>query len=230
MEGVGLFEKVRVSAVCIGCALAALAVSPSVATAAPSIVHESVSGITETDAILEAQINPQDSSSGALYQFQIVPSGGAFAWTFTCPADRASSLCLQMELQDGALPWGVTSRSTEDQQVTLDLALAGVTLQPGTAYDYRVIAATDVLTPDVIVWAEPIVYGERKTFTTVAVQEPPPEGDSPGDEGPISSSNTVGLQHASPCRRVRHVQRHRHRRAALAPARPARRSPHRHWA
>ena len=183
--------RVGRSAKCLGCVVVALALIPSAAVAAPTIDGESVSGLTETNATLEALINPANPEIGALYQFQITPQGGEFAPAFTCPAGKfpsGSSLCLRMKSQVGALPLGVTAPSSEDLQVSLDLASHEVTLQPGTAYDYRVIAATDVLTFDVIAWEEPIVYGVRKTFTTPSVQPPAEEGSDakpPTEEEPV---------------------------------------------
>ena len=172
---------------CIGMALVALSAMAGEAVASPSIDGESVSGITETDATLQAQLNPHSLENGALYQFQIVELEGVFAPKFACSTEEHSSLCIRMESVAGALPWRVTKLGMEDQAVSLDLAQNGMTLEPGTTYDYRVIAAVDVFGFDVIEWEEPIVYGKRQTFTTASPGEPPPdEEEEPlgGEEEP----------------------------------------------
>ncbi|HET7483764.1 MAG TPA: hypothetical protein VFJ64_00140 [Solirubrobacterales bacterium] len=54
----------------------------------------------------------------------------------------------------------------EATQVSLDLSSVGVTLQPGTPYHYRVLAARAIRTEDTIEWEPPIVAGADQTFTT----------------------------------------------------------------
>jgi hypothetical protein len=135
----------------------------------PTIESESASQISATDATLEAQINPQGAQHGAIYQFQLVANPSEFRPRFTCPNEgfpAHSSLCLPLESQAGALPIGWTASSTEIQSVSVDLASVGTTLDPGTTYHYRLIAANSVQTVDTIAWEEPIVSGPDQTFIT----------------------------------------------------------------
>jgi hypothetical protein len=135
----------------------------------PTIDGESVSGIGTESATLEAQINPNSTKRGAYYQFQIAKDPGEFAGEFTCPTEgfpANTSLCLGVTAQEGALPIHATSAGTSDQAVSLDLESAGTTLEPGTTYYYRVIAAGIVPTEDTTQWKEPTVLGPSEEFTT----------------------------------------------------------------
>lgn len=144
-------------------------------TSAPSIESESASDITETDATLEAQINPQSPERGVHYQFQVVKDASEYLPEFACPTEgfpAGTSLCLGLPSQAGALPISGTAAGMQDQSVSLDLGSAGLTLQPGTTYHYRVIAARIVQTEDTIAWEPPIVYGSDRTFTTPSASMP----------------------------------------------------------
>ncbi len=153
--------------------------TPPSTTAPVAIESESVSQVTSTDATLEAKINPENVKSGARYQFQLVGNPNEYFSTFVCPPEWAdSSLCLGLDTEVEGLPFGHTDPGTEGQTVSLDLAhadRAGVTLKPGTAYHYRVIAATSVLTEDTTQWEGPTVEGSDQTFTTPGTGEPPSE-------------------------------------------------------
>lgn len=142
---------------------------PGSATAVPpSIESESVSGISPTSATLEAMINPQSTERGAYYQFQLAEDPSEFAPEFTCPTEgfpAHSSLCLGITAQEGALPISMISAGASDQAVSLDLENIGVTLELGTTYYYRVIAARIVPTEDTIKWEEPTVFGAAQSFT-----------------------------------------------------------------
>jgi hypothetical protein len=153
----------------------------------PSIEGESASNITPTDATLEAQVNPQSSERGTRYQFQVVANASEYPAEFACPTEgfpAGTSLCLGLTSQSGALPIRVTPAGTQDQAVGLDLASTGMTLQPGTTYHYRVIAARTVQTVDTIRWEDPIVYGPDQTFTT------PPATAPPSIDGELASGIT----------------------------------------
>lgn len=134
----------------------------------PTIENESVSNVSLTDATLEAQINPESTEHNTIYQFQVALKASEFRPKFACPTEGfpGGSLCILMEYQPGALPLRWLPAGTEGTPVGLDLAQAGMELQPNTTYHYRVIAAQSVLTVDVLDWAEPIVYGADKTFQT----------------------------------------------------------------
>jgi len=139
------------------------------ASASPLIESESASNVSLTGATLEAQINPESTEHNAIYQFQVALKASEFRPRFACPTEEfpaGTSLCILMESQPGALPFRWLTAGTEGKPISLDLAQAGMALQPNTTYHYRVIAAQSVLTVDVIDWAEPIVYGADKTFKT----------------------------------------------------------------
>lgn len=140
-------------------------------TSHPVIENESVSSLSPTDATLGARINPEGSEHGVLYQFQVASNASEFRPEFTCPTEgfpAGSSLCLLLESQPGALPLRVLAGGSGGKPVSLDLAQAGMELEPNTTYHYRVIAAESAPTIDTIDWAEPIVYGADQTFKTTA--------------------------------------------------------------
>jgi len=163
--------------------LALGSVAPAQAFPPPTIVGESATGVDSTDATLEAQINPEDTEIGALYQFQVVRNPSEYLSEFACPVGRfpgGTSLCLGLLSQVEALPISDTASGLEPESVSLDLAKAGMTLKPGTTYHYRVIAARRVQTVDQFRWERPIIYGPDQTFPTpplapptVAVRTPP---------------------------------------------------------
>lgn len=153
----------------VGIGLSLTVASNAAAEAPPTIESESVSSLSPTDATLGARINPEGSENNVLYQFQVALNASEFRSAFTCPTEEfpaGSSLCLLLESQPGALPIRVLAAGTGGEPVSLDLAQAGMELQPHTTYHYRVIAAEQVQTIDVIDWAEPIVYGADQTFKT----------------------------------------------------------------
>jgi hypothetical protein len=95
------------------------------ATEAPSIEEISVSNVTQTDATLEAKINPDGPAT--TYRFHLAsPPCGAIK---TCEQNS-------FPLPSGNLPAGTTT-----QTVSLDLDSAGVTLTPGQRYEYWVTAS-----------------------------------------------------------------------------------------
>jgi hypothetical protein len=170
----------------------------------PSIESESASHITQTDATLEAQINPQADQAGDYYQFQLVRSPSEYASEILCPAKLPPTTdgCIGTH-SESALPIGWVCGSCERlgpaQQVQLDLASAGVTLKPGTTYHYRVIAARAVQTEDTIQWEPPTIYGADQTFTTPSGPPPAIESESvshltPTDATLEAQINTEGLE------------------------------------
>jgi hypothetical protein len=147
--------------------IGASAASAAAGAASPAIESESVSQITATDARLEATIEPA-AGRNAYYQFQLAKNPSEFASEFTCPTEDHSSLCLGITPQENALPIGSVCGECEIEPAVgpLDLAKAGITLQPGTTYHYRVIAATAVPTEDTTEWEEPTIFGAAHSFTT----------------------------------------------------------------
>jgi hypothetical protein len=148
------------------------------ASTAPSIESESVSHITATDATVEAQVNLHEAGAGAYYQFQVVRSPSEYASEILCPQKLPPGIDVCVGTQSAsALPIGFipgnTAQPGVDHPVSLDLASAGVTLQPGTTYHYRVLVARRVQTEDTIQWEPPTVYGPDQTFITPATGKAP---------------------------------------------------------
>jgi len=129
------------------------------ASSAPTIEGESVSGLTEHDATLEAQINPGGLET--TYKFQIAQSPACL------PPPMGYMPCGHVEV--GALPGGSVPGASGASSVSLDLAGAGMTLQPSTTYYYRVVATNS---------AGPTVNGPSKTFSTPPTPKPSIESAS----------------------------------------------------
>jgi hypothetical protein len=100
---------------------------PAFAGSPPSIESESVSQVTESNATLEARINPNGLKTS--YQFRL-ESG--------CLPPMACLAITTYPLPGGELP-----ASSEPQSISLDLNSAGVTLKPNTTYAYRVDATNE---------------------------------------------------------------------------------------
>jgi hypothetical protein len=132
------------------------------ASAAPSVVSESVSQITASTATLEATIATQPGEE-AINQFQLATSPGGLAPEFQCPRGFVhSSLCLML---NGETPFPV--QFVKPPGGTVSEKLAGVvTLSPSTTYDYRILAAKTMETLDVWVVEPPVVFGATQSFTT----------------------------------------------------------------
>jgi hypothetical protein len=118
--------------VALSAALASLAAmlvlaSPALAGSPPLIESESVSQVTETDATLEARIDPNGLNT--TYQFRL-ESG--------CLPPMACLAITTYPLPSGELP-----ASSEPQSVSLDLNSAGITLKPHTTYAYSVDATNE---------------------------------------------------------------------------------------
>jgi hypothetical protein len=117
--------------------------SSAMASEPPTIEGESVSGVSEHDATLEAQIETGGLYTG--YQFEIDTNSSYDFTRFACPFSfPGSAQC--MAIVDGEpLPAGLVEPNPRyipagsgEQSVSLDLASIGATLQPGTTYHYRV--------------------------------------------------------------------------------------------
>jgi hypothetical protein len=146
---------------------------PALASSAPTIERESVSGLTEHDATLEAQINTGGaathyrfhleygcdiSGNEACPQFCIVPG--------PCPGPVNGPV-------DIPLPSGVLPGSSQVEHVSLDLHEIGVTLEPATKYRYSIEATNTAGTAE----------GSPQFFTT------PPRGSA----GAAPSINGVSV-------------------------------------
>jgi alpha-tubulin suppressor-like RCC1 family protein len=149
-----------------------------VTPASPSIDSESASSITPSDATLNAAIDPHGLYTA--YQFQIDTNSSYNFPRPACPLELPGyAVCEALlggePLQSGlAEPQpGEISAGSPTQVVSVDLASIPATLQPGTTYHFRVIAANT--------GNGETVYGPDKTFTT-------PTSITSGGSGP--SSNT----------------------------------------
>ncbi len=150
---------------------------------APSIESESVSYVTHNDATLEATINSKELPEGAYYQFQLVKNTSEYLPELTCPEPEVQPPsrpddCNSPDSQrptPGALPIGYIAKAPQGQSVSLDMATAGVTLQPSTTYHYRVLVAKRVQSEDGVDWQRPFVAGPDQTFTTLPPSTPPSE-------------------------------------------------------
>ena len=160
----------------LGLLTCAVALPATTLAATPPAVESTwVSGVSQDDATLDAVIDPEDASVGAYYQFQVVTSTGEFLSEIACPPEadwRPLDGC-DGTLTPSALPIGFIDHSTEGRSVSLDLAAAGVTLQPDVTYRYRVLVARKVPTEDTLQWEGPAVVGPEQTFTTLATRPAP---------------------------------------------------------
>ncbi len=134
----------------------------------PSIESQTASAITEHDATLEAVINPHGRET--VYELQIDTTGNfRFYQTSGCPLNVPGVGCTTEVVSGDPLAPGLVqppeytiAASDEPQQVAVNMATIGATLQPGTTYHYRAIAAN----------GEQIVAGSDQTFTTPSPGSP----------------------------------------------------------
>jgi len=141
--------------------LAFLAFSGSALASSPPVIEsESATNITSTSATLGAVIDPNGLETG--YEFQIDTNGSYNYTQPVCPQLLPAEITCD-SIIDGPPP-PVREPQPEQiaaglggQAVSLDLASIGTTLQPGTTYHYRVIAANG---------GSPTVQGPDQTFTT----------------------------------------------------------------
>jgi hypothetical protein len=158
------------------CAIFAVLPAASLAASSPTIGNSWVSGVTQSDATLQAEVNPENPSAGVYYQFQVVTNASEFQPEIACPPRaelKGADGCGPAPEADGALPIGFLEGGTEIRTASVDLADAGLTLQPDTTYRYRLLAARKVVTEDTIQWEPPAVVGAEGTFTTLATGPAP---------------------------------------------------------
>lgn len=180
-----LFWLIATASACL--ALVAVPAA-SLAASAPTIGNSWVSGVTQTDATLEAEVNPQDPAVGVYYQFQVVANTSEFQPEIACPLRvdlKGTDGCGPGPEVAGALPIGFIGHGTETRTARVDLAASGMTLQPDTTYRYRLLAARKVVTEDTIQWEPPAVVGSEATFTTLAT-------------GPAPQIQSVSISHLTP--------------------------------
>jgi hypothetical protein len=131
--------------------------------------------VTSTDATLEASVDSGSTASGAYYQFQLSEFPTEFPDELNCPPPPSSGPFLPCSGPESptALPIGHIERSDGTTTVVLDLADAGVTLEAGTTYYFRVVAAPAVASEDTIEWEDPVVAGGDGSFSTPGPSKPP---------------------------------------------------------
>jgi hypothetical protein len=206
----------------------------------PAIFGEGVSGVTETDAVLEATIIPGhydawpewEEAGGAYYQFQIAKDPSEFWPEVTCPEENPKSPvngCIgpygildgpfpvaSIERRPGDLPTIRLGGSTQPQQVSLNLSSAGVSLEPSTTYHYRVIAVELVPTVDSPPpWYTPPLYGDDQSFTTPPfpqLPDPPPAVQSPSVQSALNQDGSESARQRGPHHRQPRCQPTRTRR------------------
>lgn len=182
--------------------------------APPSIESESASDITATNATLKAQINPGDAPAGVYYQFQIANDLGEYLSEIVCPPEPPSGPahpCIGAH-SSTALPIGFVPAGSEPSSVSLDLSSAGVTLQPGKTYQYRVLVAKAVQSEDTTEWEAPSIIGGVQTLTTQP--PPPPAAGAPDPQADAAVPPAIWSPLLSPPQR-RHRRHRRHGRPRL---------------
>ena len=176
----------------------------------PSIESESASTLTATDATLEARIDPHEAD--AYYQFQLVSDSGEYASEILCPEPPLPKSVLPCIGTSSSGALSINFIDGEAATVSLDLAGAGITLQPGTTYHYRVLAAKAKPSEDTIEWLGPTVYGADQTFETPE-ESPSSSLDRQGGNTPNSSPPPAGQSPPAiaPQRRRHHHRHHHHK-------------------
>lgn len=161
--------------------LAFLAFSGSALASSPPVIEsESATNITSTSATLGAVIDPNGLETG--YEFQIDTNGSYNYTQPVCPQLLPAEITCD-SIIDGPPPPVREPQSEQiaaglgGQAVSLDLASIGTTLQPGTTYHYRVIAANG---------GSPTVQGPDQTFTT-------PPGGTAGAAPSINGVSVSGV-------------------------------------
>jgi hypothetical protein len=145
--------------------LSPLVSADSSLASSPFISSSRVTHVTSSGATLEAEIGPQGASAGVFYQFQLLHDPGEAPTEIACPSSVPGySVCVGPQ-DSGALPlqW---IPATEAKDVSLDLATAARTLEAGTTYYYRVLAADRIFSEDTAEWEAPAIFGPTKSFTT----------------------------------------------------------------
>lgn len=165
------------------------------ASSPPTIEAESVGGVTDRSASLQAQIDPKGLET--TYHFEIARSGACL------PGEPSSMPCSQVET--GNLPSGTIVPSSQDILVTLDLSTAGISLEPSTTYEYRVIASNSDGS------AEGLIQSFTTSAATVGDSQPATPTPSGSTETKQSQTAVQPQPHQRPAHR-RHHRKHRHRR------------------
>jgi hypothetical protein len=152
----------------------------ALAAEAPAIGSTVAYGITQSDATVEAWIDPGELPEGVYYQFQVVANTSEYLPELACPEHGVPLSkpdgCGGPDsgaITPGALPIGYIEKEPASRYVRLDFAAAGMTLKRGTTYHYRVLAAKRVQSEDTLNWEGPPAIGPDQTFTTLTPGTPP---------------------------------------------------------
>jgi len=191
----------------------------------PQILDESVSGVTETSAVLEATIDPGDGA--AYYQFQLGSERDDHPSELLCPSSMGAMSPCEIDQSPDALPIGKLAGDVQTVELDLgDLVAAGHMdpLNPGSSYGFRVVAAAAVDREDnAIEWEEPAVVGVTEWFTTLGSAAPvlgPPASElatteriTPCRKAPSAYASRCGCRRGLPqkvhgkvkCVKVKHL-------------------------
>ncbi len=171
-------------------ALACLFVANGTALASPASIDSVwVSNVTETDATLNAKIDPNGLYTA--YEFQIDTNARYDYTQHGCPLSIPGRASCQLIVVGKPLPPGLVEPKPEsipagvfgDQTVGVEMASIGATLRPETTYHYRVMASN----------------GEEgggggvsldQTFTTLSAPSSPPHVGSWRSTGSLPSAWT----------------------------------------
>ena len=197
-------------------------ISPEYSAGPATIARQWVSGITKSDATLHAEINGNDLPTH--YELQIDTTGNfRFYQTSSCPLSAAPMICLTVIVPGDPLPPGLVQppeftmpASHDSQQVNVNMAEIGATLQPGTTYFYRAIATN----------GRGLVEGPTETFTT-PLTDPSPVL-VPAETTPAATINDTAPAAALPSSRPRRAK-HRSSRRRGGPCRLRRKGLGRAW-
>jgi hypothetical protein len=173
-----------------------VAVLPAAALAAssPAIEWTNAWNLAPTDATVGAGINPEGLSDGAFYQFQLVKSTSEYLPEMFCSEGGVVQPVGQgcggnWGTPPEVIPLGGKVEGSKGQQVSLDLAGAGVTLTPGTTYHYRVLSAKALAEEEGgIFWEHPSVIAPDQTFTTPLASAPSIESESTSSVTPTAAT------------------------------------------
>lgn len=177
----GLLEGYRgiALAVTIGGLVLLVFSGSALASSAPAIESESVTGVTEHEATLEAEIKPESGTE----------------LTYSVEYGATASYGTNAPTSPETIRWATCGLECEGEDETpkhVSISLAG--LEAGTTYHYRFIATN----------RQGQVGGEDATFTTAPTGNAPVVTSLEPDHGPTSGGTTVTI-HGEPFENARSV-------------------------
>lgn len=190
-------KSFRLPVLALLCAIMLCGAPAAAAGQEPTIESAWVTGVTTSNAVLHAEIDPRGLLTK--YKLQIDPTGNfRFDQNDSCPLHPPEIFCAQVMVDGDPLPVGLVeppestlTSTTGLQKASVNLAAIGAILEPDTTYHFRAIAAN----------AAGFTYGIDQMFTTPVDDEPPlPEAITVAPAPPIAST---------PVNRRMHRKRHR---------------------